>query len=198
MSTLSLSLWISRMKNAPSSPNCSYLSALLPVPHQSVPGNIQERFLRVCASVPSLRKILVNFGGLEETSAHGASGASSILILNTWGISWSCAPRPSQRARYLSVTGELRWTSHVTNRMSSDQRLRYRERTPARSSRRNVTRVSPSPAGFHPTQVGPVSIPFCAIDNTSDDKAKRSNRQMLCISIWSEWIIDPVKEQFKA
>lgn len=170
-------------QNSPSSPNCSYATALLPLPHHSVPGNTQARFLRVFPSVPSLLKLLVNFGALGETSTQGESGASSTLILNIWRIS-SCVPLLSQSARYLSVTGEFVFTSHVTRRTSSDHRLRYRERTPAVSSRRNVTLVSPSPAGLDLRQETPDPIIFCAFDEMSDDEAKRtSNRHLLCISM---------------
>lgn len=125
-----------------SSPNCSYLTASLPLPHHKVPGSIQARFLRGFASPPSL----ANLDALVSTRAQGPSEVNNALMLN---LRVTVCPWLSlHRARYLSVTGGLEFTSHVTSRMSSDHTARYKECAPSGSSRRKVTRVCPSMTGL--------------------------------------------------
>lgn len=132
-------------KNSPTFlPNCSYPSALLPLPHQRVPGNIQDLFLRPLPSAPSRLVRSVNSGARDGESAHGASRDSSMLMLNPCDTSSPRLSFPSHESWYPSVTLGCGFISHETSRASSVHLVRYRSRAPAASSRRNVTSVCPS------------------------------------------------------
>lgn len=170
--------------NSTSSPNCSYPIALLPLPHHNVPGNIQERLLRSLLSVPSLLVRLEKSGVLERTSAHGSSGAKTLLISILLVISWLQALLPLQRLRYPSVMRGSAFTSHATSCTSADHVVRYKERVPAASSCRNVTRVCPS-AALDLMQEKPPPVTSSEFERISNDKANAvCRRYLLFISVY--------------
>lgn len=156
-----------------------------------VPGNIQERFLRILPPLPSLLARTGNLGARVETFAHGAFGSSKEEISNLCITSPPCVPLLAQKARNSSVTCGSAVTWHDTRRASTDHRVRYRTLTPVASCRRKLTRICPPCPRLARTQEGPDPATSGAVNKMSDDQADRSAGSLLRMFRGRTW--DPVR-----